>query len=182
MNERKKSYLQYKYKTLDWESEEFKEFAKSNHIINMFKKAEQYEDSIQKDLSEWSLAEITDFYKSLCTPSVDVLYNCNSVYQRYTAWCIYEKIVSNMNHYDEITRTFLLQCVHKLIAEERIISREELLKIISKLKNPRDSFIALACFEGIAGKDMEELRRLNIADFDTEKREVNLGTRQIPYP
>ena len=178
MNERKKSYLQYKYKNIEWDDEEF---IRKNHIINVFKKAEMYENSIQKDLSEWSLAEITDFYKSLCTPSVDVLYNCNSVYQRYTAWCIYEKMITNMNHYDEITREFLLQCIHKAIAKERIISREELLNTISKLKNPRDSFIVLACFEGISGQEMKELRNINLADFDTERKIVKLGEREIPY-
>ena len=37
----------------------------SNNVILCFKKAESYENVLQKDLSEWTTMEIIDFYKSL---------------------------------------------------------------------------------------------------------------------
>ena len=153
----------------------------SNNVVLCFKKAESYENVLQKDLSEWTTMEIIDFYKSLCTPSVDFLYNIHSVYKAYTTWCLNENLLKdNINHYNEITMDVLLKCINKSIADKRIISREDLLNEIRKLKNPRDQFFCIACFEGFAGLEMEEIIKAKLSCFKDGIFYASTG-REIPY-
>jgi len=154
----------------------------SDNIKACFKKAESYEERLGKDLSEWTAAEIIEFYKSLCTPSVDFLHNIHCVYKAYTTWCLTENMLKdNINHYDEITQDLLLKCINKVIADQRIISREDLLNIIKQFpdSNPRDQFICLACFEGLSGKAMEDLISVRLSDF--KDGYILTKNKKIPY-
>lgn len=154
----------------------------SNNIVLCLKKAEPYESALGKDLSEWNASEIIDFYKSLCTPSLDFLKNINSVYKAFTNWCLKENLLKdNINHYDEITNEILLKCVNKDMADQRIITRERLLEEIKKFENPREQFLCLACFEGLAGHELEEIINVKLSDFQNGMI-VNLKHRDpIPY-
>ena len=157
MNERKEEYL----KTIT---------TTGLNETACFKKVASYEEDLGKDLSDWNAKEIIGYYKSVCTPSVDFLYNIHNVFRKYTAWCLHENLlVDNINHYDEISMEVLYQCINKSIADQRIISREDLLNIIKKFDNPRDQFLCLACFEGLAGQGLEEIINLNISDFKNGK-------------
>lgn len=168
MNERKEAYLNKEYGGTNANAEA------------CFKKAEQNENVLGKDLSEWITKEIIDFYKSFCTPSVDFLYNIHSVYRKYTAWCVSEDMVlDRINHYDELSLDTLLLCINKEMADRRIISREELLKVTESLDNPRDKFLCLACFEGFGGDKLSEIINVKLSDFKNGK--VRLGKREIKY-
>lgn len=155
----------------------------SGNVEACFSKAKQYEERLCKDLSEWTATEIVEFYKSLCTPSVDFLYNIHCVYKAYTTWCLNENLVTdNINHYDEITLDTLMQCINKSMADNRIISRDNLIHEIQKFDNPRDKFLCLACFEGWAGKELEEIINAKLSNFNKSKHLVKVSEkRNIPY-
>lgn len=161
---------------------DYKGFSKEeSNTRACFKKAEQYEKVLNKDLSEWTAAEIIEFYKSFCSPSVDFLYNVHSVYKAYTNWCLQEHLLKdNINHYNEITQDILLKCINKGIADKRIISRENLLQEIQRFNNPRDQFVCLACFEGLAGKELEEVINAKLSKFYKGNITTSTG-RIIPY-
>ena len=162
--DRKNAYYEYREQKYE-----------SINTSTCIRRAAEYEERLGKDLCDWNSSEIIDFYKSVCTHSMNFLLNMNSVYKMYTVWCLKEGYVQDgINHYEEITQNVLNQCVNKAITNERIISRERLLSFISLLNNPRDKFICLACFEGITGKEMEELINLDISDFDTKSKTITI--------
>lgn len=155
---------------------------KGTNEIAFFRKAEDNEKVLSKDLSEWNAKEIIDFYKSLCSPSLDFIYNIHIVYKKYTNWCLYKNLLTdNINHYDEITMDILMQCVNKSIADQRIISRENVLKELSRLENPRDQFICLACFEGLIGIGFKDMIDVRLSDFDLKSHIVHINGKVIPF-
>lgn len=171
MTERKSAYEDYVKNVL------------GNTFINeeaCLKRAKTFEEKVGKDLSEWNSKEIIDYYKSICTHSLDFLYNIHSVFKKYTTWCMSKNLIADgINHYDEITKDTLMQCINKVIADQRIISREDLLREIQRFTNPRDQFICLACFEGLGGKEMEEIINLKLSDFDTKHNSITLKRKEL---
>ena len=175
MNDLKEAYLNY----LNSDKE------KAVNIIAYFNKGEVFEKNLVKDLSEWNAEEIINFYKSICTPSIDFLYNIHTAYKKYATWCLNKNLLKdNINHYDEITMDTLMQCINKGIADQKIISREDLLAELNKLDNPRDQFICLACFDGIGGVQFKDMINLKMDDFDLISNGIIIERKEpkkIPY-
>lgn len=133
-----------------------------------FHKAWLYEDSLNKDLAEFSVREIIDFYKLTCSPSVDFLNNINCQFRQYTAWCQAQNLLAdNQNHYNEIDFKILMSCVNIGLLKDKILTRDKLLSLLLILnENPVDQFIPLAIFEGICGDRCSELLSLRKADAE----------------
>ena len=147
-----------------------------------FDKTEKYEQMLDKDLCDWSVDNIISFYKSLSSPSVDFLLNINSQYRQYAAWCHQENLIKdNMNHFLEVDRVTILNCVNRALAESRVITRQQLLKTILMVVNPVDQYVILACFEGIGGKRLEELINLKLSDFNEDGYVYLCSGRKIKY-
>lgn len=131
-----------------------------------FAKVKDYEDKLAKDLSCFSIREITDFYKLLYSPSVDFLNNINCQFRQYAAWCQLQNLIpDNQNHYNEIDYKILMSCVNIGLLKDKIVTREKLLSLLRSLsENPVDQFIPLAIFEGICGDQCKTLLSLTKQD------------------
>lgn len=166
----KKQYLEIK---------EIENINAKKTIDVLFKRVAPFEERIDKDLYNFSTKEIVEFYKSLCTPSLDSLMIMNNQFKLYTAYALANSLVTDsQNHYEEMTNTILNNCINKSLAEAKIITREELLHILrsSDVENVSDRFLSLALFEGICGKEACEFFDLTLDKFDLENQIVHLST------
>ena len=115
-----------------------------------FISAEYYENSMGRDLCEWSAKEIITFFKYYSTAKAQSLINLKNCFQIYTDWCLNNRLVGdNQNHYSEITTEDICNCVDVNKLGSHIVTREELLEAISELENYCDRFLFLGIFEGI---------------------------------
>lgn len=136
-------------------------------VIKKFNDAEIMEKRLDLDVSLWLGSDIMSFYKYLSVTSQEILGNINSQFSIYTQWCIQNFLVKDhQNHYLEITTDMMLECLNKHKLNSSILSRQEFMVYIKKLRNPMDQFILLALFEGIRGDQFEEIINLNLSDIN----------------
>lgn len=147
-------------------------------MTNYFDRAEETENRLKKDLAKFTSAEILDMYKSFVTPSLDMLVIINNQFLNYAGW--YMKEIDkgdNQNHYIEIRNDMLMNCVSYTSQQSAVLSREEILDMIKEFKNPYESFLYLALFEGLGGEKMSDFYDLSMEDFDGKKYNVKLPGR-----
>ena len=148
-----------------------------SNIGLLFSRIAPTEETLGKDLYDFSVAEILDYYRYYNTSSLGSLMVMNNQYKLYTAYAISLKVVKdNQNHYAEIDNTTLMSCVHKGLAEAKVITRDKLIEILesSDIENVSDKVIALALFEGIGGKNLTELTHMEPWDIDVPSKTVKL--------
>ena len=159
-NELKQRYIKYKLN----ENINFELIA-----ARVFKKSEPKEMRLQKDVSEFTISEIIDLYKSMCSTSLESLNVMTSAYKGYTDWCIEQGYVSdNQNHFKEMTIELISNCLNYAVMNSSIFTREEVLHIADELPNDSDAALILCLFEGICGKEMSELVNLKPTDFNQD--------------
>lgn len=141
-----------------------------------FRKTAEFENANGKDVSNFTFYEILDMYKTFNVNSLGVLQVLNSQLSTYTQWCLQQNLVfDSQNHFLEFKKEILDSCINHIIIKKKIVSREQVLEWARQLKNPSDSFIFLALFEGIRGKNYCELAFLKISDFHDGKVKLNTG-------
>lgn len=149
----------------------------------LFRRIAPTEIRLNKDLYDFSVAEIIGYYKYLQTSSFESLMVMNNQYKLYTEYAKKCGIVKdNQNHYAEIDNKTLLACIHIGLAKAKVIIRKNLLEILesSAVENVSDKVICLALFEGIGGRELTELTHLEPTDFNTKTQIVNLyGGRKL---
>lgn len=125
----------------------------SQNIYDAFDTSEQYEEKLQRDISEWNTNEIIAFYKKLSTPYVQTLIVLHSALEQYAEWCLVNGLIrDNQNHFSEITTEIMCGCADVNALKDRIFTRKALLEEIKELPNDSDKFIILGIFEGIPVK------------------------------
>lgn len=138
-----------------------------NYLKCQFNKVSEMEKDLNKDVSNFTVYEIIEYYKLLNTSSLESLVTLNSQFSIYTQWCLQNNLVSdNQNHFLEITIEMVKGCISKVLLEMKIISKDKILDWVDQLPNPKDQFILLGLFEGIKGKDFCELSKLRPADIN----------------
>lgn len=146
-----------------------------------FKQSEPYEIQLNKDLCEWSVVEIINFYKSQVIRSLESLMMMHSAYNRYASWCLANSMIpDSQNHFTEIDREILnAKCINKAYLRNGIVSRKELLKLLKKddIRNFFEQFLILGAFEGIGGKQLLDFQNLTMDDF--EGNTVKLRNRTL---
>lgn len=141
-----------------------------------FKQAEPVEDALQKDLSNFNINEILGMLKHFCTPSMETLMMGTSIFRRYTYYCMEQNLVHDgLNHYEEVTNEMYLDCVNKSLAEDKIITRKELLKQVRLLENPAEKFVVYAVFEGLGGTGCMDLVDIQLEQFKEDKVTLKSG-------
>ena len=141
-------------------------------ITTYFNSCEPIEEALDKDVSCFTTKEIIGFYKSLSTPSRLYLSTINSQLSQYTSCCQNNDFLPDkQNHFNEITLPMLEECINKTLLNEKYVSRKDLEKILKtgQFLNASSNFLVLALFEGICGKEYEEIRQLYPEDFDSEE-------------
>lgn len=138
-----------------------------NYLEIQFSKAEDTERELDKDLCNFNLYEIKEYYKLLGTSSVGVLKVLNSQFSLYTQWCINHGLVKdNQNHFNEMTEANFDDCINKALMDEKILTRETIMSWVAECINPSEKYILLALFEGICGKQYCEITKLRPEDID----------------
>lgn len=156
--ELKKRYLDEKMKNLT---------ISINYIDVQFRKSAEMEYELDKDVSNWTIYEIIEYYKILSVTSYEFLLCLNSMFSQYTQFCLENSLVrDNQNHFLECTKEILSSCINKAILDKKIIDRETIIKWIDELPNPKDKFILLSLFEFGKSKDFKDIvyaKRNNIS-------------------
>lgn len=189
--ESEKQKVEYKFYNpelkIQYIEEKSKEVIISNNYLEcQFNKTSKMEEELDKDLSNFTVYEIVEYYKMLNISSFDTLFVMNSQFSMYTQWCLQKSLVKdNQNHFLEMTLEHLKDCLNKALVNMKIVSRDTILNWVDQLPNPKDQFVLLGLFEGLKGKDFCELSKLrpedikgNIATLCTE-REIELSDRLL---
>lgn len=143
-----------------------------------FNITKKYEEKLGKDCSNFTTTEILNMYSSCVTRSWEQLLNFNSQMKIYTAWCLKESLVAdNQNHYEEIDKRDMYNCLNLGLKDSMIVTRKELEKQLQKFYNVSDEFLVLAFFEGFGGPKYQDFYELSLEQF--HGNEVDLGYRKI---
>lgn len=170
------------FKTNYIKESEFRNVNAATNINLLFRRIAPYEEMIGRDLCNFSVSEIIDYYKSLCTSSLESLMIMNNQYKLYTAYALMNGLVEDsQNHYDEIDNVILNSCVNKGLLNAKIIMREDLISVLESqyVENVSDKFLALAIFEGICGTRCEELTNLTMDNINGNEISLCTGRKLI---
>lgn len=143
-----------------------------------FNKSAEYEAELGKDLSNWTVYEILEYYKMLnfsSLSSVDIL---NSLFSDYTQFCLENSLVKDgQNHFLEITIELKNSCLNKMIKNRKILDREMLLDLVDQLPNPKDQFIIISLFEYGKSNDFRDMS--NAKPEDVIGNILRLSNREV---
>lgn len=146
----------------------------------LMRTAKFYEDTFKKDVYEFNLSEMTDMLKSFRAKTVNALKHRMSVYSSYIDRAMQEGLVSN-NVLDMIMPDEYADLIDKEATNNRYITKQTLLDDISYLTNAQDQVIFMLLFDGVMGKNYENLVNLKVSDIDTKTLVASLidGTKVI---
>lgn len=152
----------------------------NNFFNRIFSKSELFEKGLNKDICNFTVSEIVDFYKTINSSSIHSLNVINSTLSLYTQWCLSEGlVVDGQNHFSEIGQEQYKSMINVVLKEKKIFSRKDVLGWVEELFNPSDGFLILGLFEGICGTGYREFYELRYPDFVGGKVKLNSG-RTIP--
>jgi len=141
----------------------------------VFEKSRVFEELYQRDLYDFSTSNIIDFFKFLDLANINniIVYKLNLA--RYAEWAVSENLVAdNQIHFNELSIEILDGCISKARIDNSILTYEKMRSI--RFVNHQDAFVFWSIFEGIKGKDYEEIINLKLADINQVKGIVELCT------
>ena len=139
----------------------------NKYLVNQFDHIAEVENELGKDVSNFTVYEILEYYKICNFYSLESLQVLNSQFKMYTQWCLQENLVKdNQNHFLEITKEILSSCVNKAVLDRKIVSRKTVLQWVDALPNPKDQFIMLSLFEYGKSKNFIDIVNANINDIE----------------
>ena len=149
----------------------------------IFEKSYRFEVEKDKDLYAFTVPEIMEFYKFLDIGTLTplVIYNLNLV--KYGQWALNENLIfDGINHFDEFDNTMLAACLNKMKTKLSIVGYDDFVDLISrKILNDQDKFVFFCLFEGIKGKNYEEIWKMRMSDIDEKDMVVHLCTNRDVY-
>ena len=148
----------------------------NRYLVNQFNHVSEMESELSKDVSNFTVYEIIEYYKICNFSSLESLQVLNSQFRMYTQWCLQENLVrDNQNHYLEITNETMSNCINKAVLDKQIVSRDTVLKWVNELPNPKDQFIMLSLFEYGKSKNFADIVNAEISDIDGNVLELQDG-------
>ena len=88
----------------------------------------------------------------------------------------------HQNHFDEISNEVLSTCVSKVKIEQSILSYDRFMDLIRRrIVNDQDKYIFFCLFEGIKGKNYQEIVDLKMEDIDENELMVTLSSGRKVY-
>lgn len=149
-------------------------------IINfrsLFNVTEPFEKELEKDVSCFSRAEISNMYSMLAYGNPYSLATNNGKLSRYTEWCAEQMLVPDgCNHFKEINGSDFELYVNQRVQSNRYLTREQLDEFLKEIPNPRDQFVVLSFFEFGKSDEFSEIFHMRIQDIDFENKKVKLFT------
>lgn len=144
----------------------------------VFEKAIVLETEKQRDLYDFSTLELLEFYKWIDTGNIASLVVLNSNLGVYTEWALSENLIAdNQTHPREITVELLNTCISKARVDNSILTKEALKNV--KFVNAQDGFVLWCLFEGIKGKEFEEILNIELGDIDVQNKTIKLHSGRV---
>lgn len=139
-----------------------------NYMENVFSQSSVYEEMLDKDVCNWTVGEGISYFKYLNVASDFTLISVNKIFRNYTQYCIERGMsIDNQNHFLEITREVIVnECINRAMVDGMIITRKDIEQGVMIFTEPSDKFLILSIYEGLGGKDYEELIHLRYSDFE----------------
>lgn len=149
----------------------------------VFEKTYIFEEEAGKDLYNFTVPEILAFYKFLDigTLSPLIIYNTNLI--KYGQWAMNQNLLTDgQNHFDEIDFETLTTCISIAKAKGAILDYKNFLYIVNnKIVNDQDKYVFFCIFEGIKGKDYQDIIDLKMSDINEKDKTVTVGSgRTLP--
>ena len=131
-----------------------KEYLKSKVVAKtslyaVFRNTEPFEEKLNKDVSQFTREEILDMFAQFRAKSVNSLLNYAIILKHYS------RLMRGENEYESITKADVVDLIDK--SGNILLSREELDDIEAQLLNWSDKAIVELLFNGISGKNMEDI-------------------------
>lgn len=137
------------------------------YLERLFGKTSEMEHEYNKDVRDFTVYEIIEFYKMLNTSVVQSIEVINSHLSLYTQWCLSQHLVAdNQNHFLEVKVDDFKGCINKVMFDTKVVTKSVILDWVSQLQNPKDKYILLGTFEGLGGQSYCELAKLKPSDVD----------------
>lgn len=150
------------------------------YLKKCFEKSEAFERELDKDISNFTKPEIFNYFRTLNYSSFETLLVLCNTYQMYTQWCLQQNLVKDsQNHFLEFTKDDLISCINKVMLENKLIKRKQLIRWCNELVNPGDAFTLVALFEGLKGQNYKEIIEAKIENLDFDKREFTTVTGRV---
>lgn len=147
----------------------------SRYLEVQFEHSEETENELDKDVSNWTVYEIVEYYKLANFSSYESLLCLNSIFSKYTQFCLENSlVVDNQNHYLEISKELLLNCVNKAMLEKKIVSDDDILGWVNELPNPSDQFALLFTYETGKSRNFIDILNAKPGDINREKKTIKL--------
>lgn len=143
-------------------------------LYAVFKKTEDFEQDLNKDVSEFSKEEILYMLKCFRSKSVNSLLNYVIILKHYSRWVTG---VVGQNDYELISKKDVIPLVNK--DANILITREELDEIEVNLLNWTDKAIVELLWEGIAGPNMKEIHYFSKENVDFEKKVITTASGEF---
>lgn len=143
----------------------------------LFEKSNDLEEYRGKDLFCFTTNEILEFYKILEAKTLSPLLVVNINLMKYGDWGLSEHlVVDGQNHFREIDKELLMQCISKVRLQNSLLLGNSFKEFINELYNDQDKYIFWCLYEGIKGKNYEEIINLKMDDIDESKGIVHTCT------
>ena len=125
-------------------------------LTGLFNKVEKFEIEKQKDCCEFSLNDILEMFSRFDARSVNVLENSVTYLRAYGNYMVYHQHTME-NNYIPVTKDMLAECIDPEIIKQKFLSKTEIDELVAQLFNYSDKALIIGLFNGISGKNMEDL-------------------------
>lgn len=139
-------------------------------MARYFKTVEKYEDEYHKDLCNFNIQEIENYFVGLSTSSLIRCQNIKAQFIKYSQYCLERNMVAdNQIHWQEVDSIFLKRVINIGKRMNQFVTRKELLEDINILNNSSEAFIILGIFEGMGGNKYSDFYHLETEQFFESK-------------
>lgn len=145
----------------------------------LFKRSEETEQLLNKDVHEMNLNELDNLIKSYTNRTFDMVIVNVTHLREYINFCIREGYVpSRINFLNGLSRKDLTKYIDVEVSNNRYITYEQLKDMEDQCINPQDAIVPRLLFVGLKGEELSELINLKISDVYEDK--IILPNREIP--
>ena len=168
LDERKRTFLNEKLEGHNKEAVQ---------VEKWFIRSQDYEKKMGKDLSCFNKEEALEYLRVVIdTNSISLLNKANYYMTLYTDWMLQNGYADKGNAYETLSLDDLGKC---LVNNNRIgiIDRDMLNELCDRLYNPQDRYFFVALYEGLRGREYEEIINLRIRDVDFTNKKITVRSR-----
>lgn len=171
--------------TTELEVERFlNEYKRSRVIVEttvraILKRAVEFEHKFKKPFYKFNTDEIMEMYRSAHAISDRSLQNTNLTLKHASRWMAYAKGLETSNHYENMTRELMRECVDVQRKEGMILSREDLEEIQDQLLNWTDKGILTMLFLGAGSQWLKELTFFDMSQVSRQDKCMYFKTGKV---